>query len=93
MPQVGDDADAIHGIVQAQAPLFVGTENQPRSKLLVEIADCDVPAVSVEAGVAVADTFPAVARREAEHDVLVVFVAHARLKIAIGVREERKALT
>ena len=92
MAQVGDDADAIHRIVQSQAPLLIRAENQARAKLLIEISDGYVPAIPLEPCIAVTDTFAAESGREAEHDVLVVLVPHARAEVAIRIREERKAL-
>ena len=72
-----DEPEPIEGIVDAQLPLFIGAQDQPRTELLVEIADRDFEVLLVVVEVAVADARPPEAARIAENGVEVALIAHA----------------
>ena len=39
-----DDTETIHGVVDAQIPLLIGTKDEATSKLIVEVANGDIDA-------------------------------------------------
>ena len=84
-----DESKPIHGVVDAQVALLVGTEHQATSKLVVEVAYGDVhPALGVVvARKSVPHATPVETPRKTNDRIQVAFIAHPGAEVALVVED------